>query len=291
MIQKLRENKNHGTKEYSYCQYTISNLPYGFHFPIHWHDEMEIVYVQQGQLLVNVEGEDYNLTAGQVLIINARQLHLMVAEDLNLVYSTLLFPLEFISFQADDWLEQTVFRPLRAGKLIFPNVVSKQILTEENLELLRKIVYINEQQSSFYQMETRLLILRFLMEVLRNTSLIKTGANKEDDMQRQMLEYIRANYQNRISLSDLAKQFHLSPKYVSRYFKEKFHLTFSDYVDHLRMSHAKELLENTDLSVTEIAMECGFSSVSFFIRRFTGTNGCSPLKWRKKHKDDAQIVL
>ena len=58
-------------------------------------------------------------------------------------------------------------------------------------------------------------------------------------------------------------------------------MSFLDYVDYLRMCYAKDLLENTDLSVTEIAMECGFSSVSFFIRRFTGTNGCSPLKWRK----------
>lgn len=284
MIQKLRENKNHGTKEYPYCQYNIANVSCKFHIPIHWHDEMEIIYVRQGRLLVHIEEEEYILTPGQVLIVNACQLHLMVVDDMSVDYDTLLFSLELISFQADDLLERTVFRPLRNGQLIFPNRVCEQVLTAENLALLEEIVAINKQKRNLYQMETRVLLLRFLLEVLRNTTLIKTS-NTGDDIQRQMLEYIRQHYKEGVSLEDLSEEFHLSSKYLSRYFKEKFHLTFSEYVDHLRMSHAKELLENTDMSITEIALECGFSGVSFFIRRFTGKNGCSPLKWRKQLKE------
>lgn len=285
MIQKLRENKNHGTKEYPYGQYSIANVSCKFHIPIHWHDEMEIIYVRKGRLLVHIEEEEYILTSGQVLIVNTRQLHLMVIEDMSVDYDTLLFSLELISFQADDLLEQTIFRPLRNGQLIFPNRVCEQVLTTENLALLEEIVAINKQKRNLYQMETRVLLLRFLLEVLRNTTLIKTGNNTGDDIQRQMLEYIRIHYKEGVSLADLSEEFHLSSKYLSRYFKEKFHLTFSEYVDHLRMSQAKELLENTNMNITEIAMECGFSSVSFFIRRFTGKNGCSPHKWRKQLKE------
>ena len=58
-------------------------------------------------------------------------------------------------------------------------------------------------------------------------------------------------------------------------------MTLSQHISHLRLNHARELLETTDLSVTDIAMQSGFSGVSFFIRSFTEANGISPLKWRK----------
>lgn len=284
MNQKLRETKNHGTKDYPYSQYCISNLPYGFHFPVHWHEELELIYVLRGHLLVNAGGTDFDLTAGQVLIINPRQLHLMTSNDRQVVYHTLLFPLELISFQTSDQLEQTVFRPLRTNQRMFANLVPEQVLTPENLALLDRVVAINQQKPHLYQLETRLLLLRFFMEVLRFMPLTDREATNTDELQRQLLEYIRIHYKRKLPLTELAEQFHLSPKYVSRYFKEKFHLTISDYISHLRMSHAKELLEHTDLSVTEIAAQSGFSGVSFFIRRFTEANGCPPLKWRKLQK-------
>lgn len=158
-------------------------------------------------------------------------------------------------------------------------------LTPENLALLDRVVRINDCKTSMYQLETRLLLLRFLMEVLRICPLIQADEDEVGKLQREILEYIRIHYKDRITLSDMAEQFHLSSKYFSKYFKEHFHLTFSEYVGHLRIDRARELLENTDLSVTEIAAQCGFSGISFFIRRFTEANGCSPLKWRQQHKN------
>ena len=58
------------------------------------------------------------MTGGQVVIVNPRQLHLMGSDDMSVRYHTLLFPVELISFQSQDELEQTVFHPLRTGKLI-----------------------------------------------------------------------------------------------------------------------------------------------------------------------------
>ena len=284
MNQKLRENKAHGTTGYPYCQYSVSNIRYGLHVPVHWHDEMELIFVDRGHLQVNVGGVDRELIPGQVLIVNPRQLHLMSTEDLSVSYHALLFPLELVSFQSADDLEQTVLKPLRTGQRRLPTLVPETVLTEENVALLHRVVQINNQKSPMYQLETRLLLLQFFMELLRRAPLEKADTDEAGKMQREMLEYIRMHYRSRISLEDLAQQFHLSPKYLSRYFKEHFHLTLSEYIGHLRMSHARDLLENTDLSVTEVAIESGFSGVSFFIRSFTEQNGCSPLKWRKRQE-------
>lgn len=284
MNQKLRENKVHGTAGYPFGQYSVRNIRYGLHVPVHWHDEMEIIFVDKGYLQVNVGGVDRELCPGQVLIVNPRQLHLMSTEDLAVSYHALLFPLELISFQSADDLEQTVLRPLRTGQRRFPTLVPESVLTVENMDLLHRVVQINKQKTPMYQLETRLLLLQFFMELLRAAPLEKADTDEAGKMQREMLEYIRMHYRSRISLEDLAQQFHLSPKYLSRYFKEHFHLTLSEYIGHLRMSRARELLENTDLSVTEVAVESGFSGVSFFIRSFTEQNGCSPLKWRKRQE-------
>lgn len=276
----LRENVNHGTADYPYAQHRIRGVPSGFHYPVHWHEEMEILVMHRGELLVNVGGEDYALREGQVLLVNPRQLHLMRSEDRDVCYDTLLFPLELISFQTEDLLERNVFQPIRTGQAVVPNLVPDAVMTEENREILGQLVDVNIQKNAMYQLETRILLLRFFMALLASTELIRPEQGSTDRMQRQLLEYIRIHFREGLTLSDLAQQFHLSPKYISRYFKEKFQITISEYVQHLRMNHAKDLLENTDLSITEVAAQAGFSTVSFFIRQFTAMHGCPPRKWR-----------
>ena len=80
----------------------------------------------------------------------------------------------------------------------------------------------------------------------------------------------------------LAVEFHLSEKYISRYFKERFSISFMQYVSHLRMERAKELLRGTDLSITEVALSSGYPSVNFFIRSFKTENQMTPLQYRKQ---------
>lgn len=283
MNSTLRENKSHGTPHYSYSHYTITNVHRNFQVPIHWHDEVEIIYVCEGRLWVNVAGTVCSLTAGQVVLVSPRQLHLMRTDERNVRYHTLLFPMEFISFQTADDLEQSLFQPLRTGQCVLPVQVPAAVLTSENLGLLDRVIKINQEKTALYQLETRLLLLHFLMAVLLSCPLRGVDSDEVDKLQREMLEYIRIHYREHITLSDVAKQFHLSPKYFSRYFREHFHLTFTAYLGHLRMDCARKLLETTDMSVTEVAEQCGFSSVSFFIRSFNRVNGCSPLKWRQFH--------
>lgn len=284
MKDNLRESKSHGTAGYAYSHYTISRVGHGFQVPVHWHEELELIYVRSGTLRVNTGGRDFEVSGGQVVIVNPRQLHMMGSPDGSVTYHTLLFPLELISFQCADELEQTIFRPLRSGQRVLENRVPEEVLTPEHLALLDRVVQINNGKTPMYQLETRLLLLRFLMEVMLRCPPRRADADEVGKLRKEMLEYIRIHYNRKLTLPDLAEQFHLSPKYLSRYFKKHFHLTFSEYLGHLRMEQARELLENTDLSVTEIAARCGFSGISFFIRKFTQVNGCPPLQWRRRSR-------
>lgn len=118
MYTELREHTHHGTKEYPYAQYHIDRRQNAFDFPVHWHDEAEIIYVKEGTLRIKISEEGYIGNTGSVYIVNPRELHYMSAPDVPVSYYTLLFPLEFISFQTEDSLENDIMRPLRSGQLL-----------------------------------------------------------------------------------------------------------------------------------------------------------------------------
>ena len=166
MILELKENKPHGTKEYPYGQYFIQHMKQTFQFPVHWHDELEIIYIKQGALQITINGQDYQGTAGSIFLVNPRELHLMGSSDLSVAYYTLLFPLEFISFQSRDELETTLLQPLRSGQLIFEHEISDTTLKNKLCSILDEITAINLETSSMKQLKTRILLLQFLQHIL-----------------------------------------------------------------------------------------------------------------------------
>ena len=105
---------------------------------------------------------------------------------------------------------------------------------------------------------------------------------KDSNLQRDMIAFVQKNYGEKVSLSMLAEEFHLSEKYVSWYFKEHFSISFTQYITHLRMTRAKDILLTTEQSITEVALSCGYQSVNLFIRNFKEMYGVTPLKYRKQ---------
>lgn len=79
-----------------------------------------------------------------------------------------------------------------------------------------------------------------------------------------MVSYIQQNFTGKILLKEFGEQFHLSEKYISRYFKEHFHITISQYVTYLRLEHAKQLLQDTDIPVTEVASRVVYQNDKLF---------------------------
>lgn len=284
MYRELKENKPHGTKEYSYTQYFIHKPRRAFHIPVHWHEEVEIIYIKKGNIIIYIGDEKFSAREGELFFVNTGELHFMESEDMGVEYYTILFPLTFLSFQMEDALEQEVFMPLRQKKLLMPTKV-KQTETEKcMIDMIRKVIEINEEKQRGYQLKTRIFLLELLEIFLREDSLRQADITSRTEMQRELLAYIQEHYTEKITLSMLAKEFHLSEKYLSWYFKEHFYISFMQYVSHLRMTRAKHLLYSTEHSITEIAFSCGYPSVNFFIRSFKEAHGITPLQYRKQSK-------
>lgn len=131
MYPELREERIHGTKEFPFSCYHLHDMPAFFQIPVHWHPEVEIIYVRSGSLNVIIEGEEYEAAGGSVFFVNPGELHFIGSAIPGVDYHTLLFPLEFISFQTDDLLETEFLLPCVTMNcfciIIFPT--KKAVLT------------------------------------------------------------------------------------------------------------------------------------------------------------------
>ena len=98
MYFELKENKPHGTKDDPFSIYHIKNGGRSFQIPVHWHDELEIIYVKSGFLTVSISGENYIGTPGDAFVVSPGNLHFMGSQIGTVDYFTFLFPVEYISF-------------------------------------------------------------------------------------------------------------------------------------------------------------------------------------------------
>ena len=284
MYFELKENKPHGTKDNPFSIYHIENAGRSFQIPVHWHDEFEIIYVKSGLLTVSISGESYIGKAGDAFVVSPGNLHLMGSQTGTVDYFTFLFPLKYISFRTDDMLDDKLLEPLNSGHLMICPRVNDT--AKELCEQLIKIYEAKNDESESKittQVRTKIILLQFILEMWKKGFVIENDTSGRNTVEKEMVSYIQQNFTGKISLREFGEQFHLSEKYISRYFKEHFHITLSQYVTYLRLEHAKQLLQDTDIPVTDVAMQSGYQNVSYFIRSFQKAYAVSPLKYRKNN--------
>ena len=284
MYFELKENKPHGTKDDPFSTYHIENAGRSFQIPVHWHDEFEIIYVRSGFLTVSISGESYIGKTGEAFVVSPGNLHLMGSQSGTVDYYTFLFPLKYISFRTDDMLDEKLLEPLNSGHLmICPRVKdTAKELCEQLIEIY--MAKKDESESKIAtQVRTKIILLQFILEMWKKGFVIENDTSGRNTVEKEMVSYIQHNFTGKISLREFGEQFHLSEKYISRYFKEHFHITLSQYVTYLRLEHAKQLLQDTDIPVTDVAMQSGYQNVSYFIRSFQKAYAVSPLKYRKNN--------
>ena len=284
MYFELKENKPHGTKDDPFSTYHIENAGRSFQIPVHWHDEFEIIYVRSGFLTVSISGESYIGKTGEAFVVSPGNLHLMGSQSGTVDYYTFLFPLKYISFRTDDMLDEKLLEPLNSGHLmICPRV--KDTAKELCEQLIEIYMAENDETESKItaQIKTKIILLQFILEMWKKGFVIENDTSGRNTVEKEMVSYIQQNFTGKISLREFGEQFHLSEKYISRYFKEHFHITLSQYVTYLRLEHAKQLLQDTDIPVTDVAMQSGYQNVSYFIRSFQKAYAVSPLKYRKNN--------
>ncbi|MBQ8039253.1 MAG: helix-turn-helix transcriptional regulator [Lachnospiraceae bacterium] len=281
MNPKLKEAAVHGSKEYPFAVYDLQKIGPSFHVSLHWHEELEIVYVYEGPLYLTIENQDYIGHSGDIFLVNSKEIHKMHVQDMNVRYGTLLFPLNSLLFQETDESTRKYLQPLYTGDMMFAHTIDNLELSGKIFSIITEIVRLNKEKVPAYRFGTKALLLQILFLLFNyHMELSSHKSHKNSTLNRDIISYISEHYTGDLTLAEIADNFHMSYKYFSRYFKNTFNTTLSDYIMKLRLERAELLLSQSELSITEISLQTGFNNISFFIRSFKKAYGMTPLKYR-----------
>ncbi len=241
----------------------------------HWHSYCEITYIRKGHGYYFVNGERYEVSEKDLIIFNNVEPHGWWVQEEQMEVVVMIVSSEFISmpFAAFDY---DYLRPFMDRGSNFRNKISsEEEYAGQILSLIRDIGQEWKQAGVGYHLMIKSQVLRILTLLIRHYQKWETEKQEEmllHDKDKSMkrietaLYYINAHFTEKITLEDTAAAACMSPTYFSAYFKSVTHYGFSEYVTRLRLKKVRELEKNSDLSIFQIAMDCGFSNMSNFYR-------------------------
>lgn len=280
---ELKEATIHGSNDYPFAYYDLQNISPSFHVSLHWHEEIEIVYVYEGPLYLTINNENFIGNKGDVFLVNAKEIHGMYVKNPHVRYGTLLFLPSSLLFSETDYATREYLQPLCRENMFFSHTINIASVSEKLFSIIMEILRLNKEEVPAYQLGTKALLIQFLFLLFENhLEQSYTPMPKNSTLNREILSFINTHYTQNITLQEIADTFHMSYKYFSRYFKNTFHTTLSEYIMKLKLEKAQSLLSTTEISVTEISLQTGFNNISFFIRSFKKAFGLSPLQYRLK---------
>ena len=261
------------------------------------HDHYEMVYVKKGNAVFEIEGIETNVPPHSIVIIKPQKSHKFVvkSESCELIVLYFMFKnkksegtshaslTDFVEFLEDDTNGDFVFLKLgRKNDIIH---VMNRILRER----VRYQVW-GDFLSGILAIELFVLLSRALKVEWEQTA--KNRNLKLFELLNIAKEYIDVNYAKDLSLSSIAKYIYLSDSYFAHSFKSKFGISPKSYILKVRVEAAKELLENTDAKISDVAASVGFSSQQRFNDIFRKYENVTPLKYRqacKKSKINQEV--
>ena len=283
--QSLKELTEHRTVVLPVaCYETTINQNINGNIPLHWHEELQFVLVRKGEALFQINEDKITVGEGEGLFINSGCLHMAIDKNNSgCVYICLNVSPSFVLPQE---LYTTFVNPyIQATNIPFLHLNPKESWANNIFGSIMKIRQLIKQNPPFYEMDISI----HLSLLWKN--LIKNGIQLEYEQaevlkslrMKEMLNWIHLHYAEKILLDDIARAGRLSRSECCRYFKRILKKTPLNYVTDYRIQKSLLLLEQPDVSVTDVAYQVGFNSTSYFIDKFRKSMKMTPLGY-KKHK-------
>jgi AraC-like DNA-binding protein len=277
-LDKYKESSRHGTDEFPLGYYLVDHTHPRYQMPLHWHSETELLYVQKGQFLLRLNDKEYTLEEGDLCYIASSTLHGGVPQDC--IYECICFNTDALLKHSS--LIHSYLKDVEASHALIQPVFTK--MHPEISKCAHRLFGVVRSMSPGWELLALSGLYDFYGTVIQQDYREKpsdTVAFRRMQQIKLALEYIEKNYQNHITLEQLAQVSGLSPKYFCRYFRSILQKTPIDYLNHFRMVHARYLLEFGDHSIAEVASACGYADRSYFVRSFKKYTGLTPNQYTK----------
>lgn len=243
--------------------------------PFHWHKEIQITWVHQGTLSYCINGETFTLDRSKLLFINSTVLHSSktIDEDartLCIDFNQTIFHPMILKYYVSSLFENSAC----AFKLIS--------LNPYQLDTLEKFTTWNEKTLGYFS------VTNFLSQLVED---MLNNYEEEDDythfdeshMFNQILEFVHGHYNEPLDVKNIADFCHINKNKLTLLFNKYTNMSPIKYLNEHRLYNAKNMIVNSDLSISTISEDVGFNQLSHFVQQFKKRYGLTPLKYRKKY--------
>ncbi len=271
----------------AYVAYSVLSSYPDYSSISHWHRELEFIVIKKGMMTYNVNGTLIELTEGNGIFVNSRQLHYGFSVNHHeCEFICILLSPELL--QGNEWFYQNYIEPI-TDNLTYPYLyLNRYGWNQSILEALEYLYHSFDTTSRnglsyFILIEQFIGIMKVLYENLDMESPIPKIESQELSSLRNMITYIEEHFMQHLTLADIALSGACCKSRCSLLFKKYLRDTPITYTTKLRLRKSLLVLLASDKTITDIAYEYGFGGASYYCETFKKYYGTSPLLYKKTH--------
>lgn len=270
-----------------YAQRNVYPKTYPFTVTDHWHDEVEFIYVYSGSLNYYVEGNCITLHGGQGLFINSRKVHVGKPNSNEAVdyYFAIIHPMLLC---ASKYVDETFVEPIIQNPAL-PYIIFDEANSDWEKEILKDVASISDAHSREEgELEVQMTFFKIWKNMYSHIDLKKKTEipqNHNLATLKDMISYIYLHYKEKVELKDIAKAGSIGKTMCTSIFNKYVNKTPGEFLRDYRIQQSVVLLKTTDMSVTDICYETGFSDASYYSKTFKDVMGTTPLQYRKENSE------
>ena len=254
----------------------------------------EIAYIYEGEGIASTADGECAISTGRFLFISPNSPYSItskpkkegaMARTLRCIFTPEYFKRIWNSYSKTDNIQQySLYKLLDTKKSFCLNLSDDRRSNIKNLLMLIAHENGHYTTGSHAVTEHAMNALFICISRLYENQINKYVETATDRILNELTSYLKMNFGYKITLDDLANRVHLSREYISRYFRQHTGKTISQYLLEVRIEKAADMLRTTLVPISDIAMYCGYSSISNFQKAFRRVTGQSPSEYRKTHK-------
>lgn len=254
---------------------------------MHAHPEIQFCYVTKGEVEFIVGNTRYTAQKGEVVYINSNCVHMSRSLKQGSTYACFNIKPEYlIPFLSNIDGHRYIYYFLNDSNFSSLHIRAAQGWEEKVIELLKRIYQLYQEESFAYELRIASSLVELWYEMIHGNEERIVNRNSEESLSqrriKKALKYIDEHYQETIELKDIAGELGVSGGEVSRLFKKMLNETCFEYIGNYRIMRSMDLLNYTNMPISEIALKTGFNSFSYFTKYFKNKVGCSPSAYRNQ---------
>lgn len=272
----------HGTKSFPVGFY--SKVPHSSEVPWHWHDHLELEFVEAGEAKITIESKTFNVKKGEGFFVNSARLHAVFPND-DYVSHTVVFHPSVIASNPESDIYKKYLEPLINSESLVGIHLTEDIPFHRQLVAYTKEAFESFIKEDFgYEIEAVNALSKAVMclsyQAINTAEHSYCVPDKSILRLKKMLAFLTQNLSEKIEIEDIASVAKISTTECLRCFNKTVGMPPIQYLKKLRIQKAALLLGSSDDKIIDIALSCGFTDMSYFSRAFKESRGMTPKEYR-----------